>query len=208
VVDTLKICSVEGCNRKHVAKGYCDKHYRQYKKYGETQRTRFDSNEIIEYEDYAEIVLYNKQCEEVARALIDLDDIERVSKHKWYLISSTGYIHCKSANILLHRFIMNPQDDMVVDHINHNKFDNRKSNLRACTQQQNSMNKNMRSNNTSGTVGVSWDKTNRKWIAYIGLNSKIFNLGYYNTLEEATEARKQAEIDYFGEYRNDNEDVI
>lgn len=199
-----KTCSVEGCNNKHCAKGYCDKHYRQFKKYGKTQRTRFDSNEIIEYEDHAEVVLYNKQGEEVARTTIDLDDVDRVKKHKWYLIKSTGYVHSKTANILLHRFIMNPQDTMVVDHINHNKLDNKKSNLRICEQRQNCMNQGKRKDNTSGITGVSWDKRTNKWVVHIAANKHI---GYYNTLEEAIEARKQAEIDYFGEYRNDDEGV-
>ena len=198
----MKICKVEGCNRKHVAKGYCDKHYRQVKKYGEVHRTRFTPNEIIEYEDYAEVVLYNKQCEEVARALIDLEDVERVKNYKWGLISSTGYVSNSTNVSLLHRFIMNCPDDMVVDHINHNKLDNRKENLRICTQQQNNMNKKMKSNNTSGVVGVSWDKTHSKWIAHIGLNGKLINLGYYSTKKEAIKARQEAEIEHFGEYRN------
>ena len=49
-----KKCSVEGCENKHYAKGYCSRHYQQYKKYGHIlERTIYDANEIIEYGDYA-----------------------------------------------------------------------------------------------------------------------------------------------------------
>ena len=169
------------------------------KRYGQIlDRTIYDSNEIIEYEDHAEVVLYNKQCEETARALIDLDDIDKVRKHKWRL-KDNDYV-C-SGSILLHRFIMNPGDDMVVDHINHDKLDNRKDNLRICTQQENSMNKSKHINNTSGVVGVHWNKERNKWRATIMVNYRQIHIGYYDNIEDAIEARIDAEIEYFGEYR-------
>ena len=207
----MKTCKVEGCNGKHIAKGYCDKHYRQYKRYGKiSERTRFDPNKIIEYDDYAEIVLYNKHCEEVARALIDLEDVDKVKGYKWHL-RKDGYVSThitKGETTLLHRLIMDCPDDKLVDHINHNKLDNRETNLRICTKSQNAMNQNIKSNNTSGIVGVSWDKKNEKWIANIGLSGKYINLGYFDNIEEAAKKRKQAEIDLFGDYRNKDEDVI
>ena len=197
----MKTCKVEGCNNKHKAKGYCQKHYQQLLRHGETsERTIFTPNKIIKNVDYAEVVLYNKQCEEVARALIDLDDIDKVKEHKWNL--SHGYVRSKKNSMFLHRFIMDCPDDMVVDHINHNKLDNRKENLRVCTQHQNSMNKSMCSNNTSGVIGVYLDKSNNKWYAQIHRNKKCVNLGSFDTIEEATEARKLAELEIYGEYRN------
>ena len=202
----MKKCSVEGCNCDVHAKGYCNKHYRQYKKYGEIlERTKYDPNEIVLYDDYAEIVLYDNNCEEVARALIDLEDINKVKDYKWCL--SHGYVFNQKNNIRLHRLIMDCPEDMVVDHINRNRLDNRKSNLRICTIQQNSMNRDIQSNNTSGIVGVYWEKSRCKWCAQIMLNKKNIFLGYFNTKEEAIKVRKQAEIDLFGEYRNNDEDV-
>ena len=85
---------------------------------------------------------------------------------------------------------------MEVDHINHNKLDNRKSNLRICTHQQNCMNV------SDNVKGIHYDKSRNKWMAHI----KGKNLGRFNTKEEAIEARKQAEMDYFGEYRNKEND--
>ena len=199
-----KTCSVEGCNNKIHRRGYCNKHYLQIRRHGKIfERTRRDSNEIIEYDDYAEIVLYNKDCEEVARTIIDLDDIDKVKDFKWYL-NDNGYVLCNNPKTRLHRLIMNPSDGMVVDHINRNRVDNRKSNLRICTNQQNSVNVNVSRNNTSGTTGVNYDKRSSKWQAYININGERKHLGYYDSKEDAIAARRQAEIDYFGEFAPNN----
>lgn len=206
----MKKCVVCGREYKSGRTGHemCQKHYKQFKKYGKVldnnPRTKADPNEIVEYDDYAEIVLYNKYCEEVARALIDLEDIDIVKNYKWKL-KDNGYA-CNNSCGYLHRFIMNCQDDMVVDHINHNRLDNRKSNLRVCTYQQNSMNSGKRNDNKSGITGICWDKSRSKWKSYININSKRINIGRFNTKEEAIKARKQAELEYFGDYRNDNKD--
>jgi hypothetical protein len=197
-----KTCKVDGCNGKHQAKGYCNKHYLQYKRHGYVlERTRFDPNEIIEYEDYAEIVLYNKDGNEIARTIIDLEYVDIVKEYKWYLAS--GYVNNNKVGDL-HRLIMNPPEGMVVDHINRNPLDNRRDNLRICAQSDNCLNKSIQCNNTSGVPGVSWEKTRNKWAAYIRLNGKQIHLGRYNTIEEAAEARRSAEIEYFGEYAPTN----
>lgn len=199
----MKTCKVEGCNGKHRCKGYCNKHYIQMKRYGEIlDRSIKDPNDIVEYEDHAEIVMYSKQHEETGRAIIDLDDVDKVRGYKWGL-RKTGYV-ISGGGIFLHRLIMNPQDDMVIDHINHDPLDNRKSNLRICTQQQNMMNNEIRKNNTSGVTGVHFDKSRNKWMAYITYNNRRIFLGYFNNKEDAIEARIAAEIEYFGDYRNDN----
>lgn len=198
-----KICKVDGCENKHYAKGYCRKHYDQMKKYGEIQRSRLDANEIIEYEDYAEIILYDKNNKEKARALIDLENIDLVKNYKWS-ITPQGYVYCSTQSIRLHRLIAGCPKDLVVDHINHNKLDNRRENLRICTTQQNNMNQGEQSRNTSGTTGVYWHKSERRWYASIGIHGRLVHLGRYKTKEEATEARRQAEIEYFGEFAPNN----
>ena len=187
----------------------CRKHYEQFKKYGKVldnnPRTYRDPNEIIEYEDHAEVILYNKQNEEVARTLIDLDDIDKVKQYKWCIVK--GYAVRGSDSSGIHRLIMNCPKGMVVDHINHNPLDNRKSNLRICTQRQNVINSSKRSNNTSGVTGVSWNKVKGKWMSVIVVDGKTVFLGYFKDIKYATYARKQAEMEYFGEYRNDDKDV-
>ena len=161
-------------------------------------------NEIIKYDDYAEMIIYEKQGNEKCRTLIDLDDIDKVKDYNWhsngidYILTNKTKSHPK---LYLHRFIMNAPKDMEVDHINHNPLDNRKCNLRICTHKQNLRNQSINKNNTSGYPGVSWYKKYKKWKVRIISNGKDIHLGYYDDLEEAIKVRKQAEIEYFGEYR-------
>ena len=194
-------CKIEGCNNEVRCKGMCKNHYEKERRHNEKgiSRTVYDSNEIILFENHAEIVIYNKKCEEIDRAIIDLEDVEKVKKYKWCK-TSKGYILSNDKK-LLHRYITNCPENMTVDHINKNKLDNRKSNLRICTMQENDFNKPILKNNTSGVAGVSRTK-NGTWRAYISLNRKQINLGHFKNKEDAIKARKNAEIKYFGEFRN------
>jgi len=88
-----------------------------------------------------------------------------------------------------------PPDQM--DHINRIKTDNRIGNLRLATQAENQQNRSMRSDNTSGHIGVSWYKSAEKWQAQIRINHKQINIGYFANLQDAIAARKAAEIKYF-----------
>jgi hypothetical protein len=82
----------------------------------------------------------------------------------------------------------------LIDHINGDRADNRIVNLRQTTQSENMRNRRKSTNNTSGYVGVY--KVGAKWRARISVDSKNMNLGIYDTIEQAVQARKQAEIDY------------
>lgn len=93
-----------------------------------------------------------------------------------------------------------PPSGMVVDHIDHNRSNDAWANLRVCTQQQNCRTRNPKSNNTGGRIGVCWLKPRQKWNAYIGLDNKNINLGYYDTQVDAIAAREAAEQEYFGKY--------
>lgn len=137
------ICKVKGCNNIVVGFGYCSKHYQEYRRYKTIRKRNIKTpNEIIINNNFAEVVLYNYKCEPIAKAIIDLDDIEKVSKYKWY-VDKNGYIRhdYKDGTIYLHRYIMNVHHyfapDNYIDHINMNKLDNRKSNLRLCTNKEN-----------------------------------------------------------------------
>lgn len=111
----------------------------------------------------------------------------------------------KSRNLYLHRYLLNPKVEEVVDHINGNPLDNRKENLRLCTQMQNVWNSRIKSSNTTGFKGVGFRKnTNRikKYYAKIKVNKKVIYLGGYLTAKEASEAYKKAAKKYFGEFKN------
>lgn len=138
----------------------------------------------------------------------DLEDYELIKQYHWFS-DKDGYIKSddklgKQRNLLMHRLVMNCPEDMIVDHIKHNRRDNRKSKLRILSYSNNNMNQCKRINNTSGVTGVSFYKNSNKWNAYITVNYKKINLGYYINFEEAVEARKRAEEKYFGEYSYDN----
>ena len=194
------MCKVEGCtNDKILAKGLCNKHYKQLYRHGKIIKTIYEPNDIVCYETYAEIILRNKQGEECARSLIDLEDVSRVSQYKWCI--SHNYVLCRELNVRLHCFLMgNTNEELVVDHINRNTLDNRKENLRLATMQQNAMNRSVQPNNTSGIPGVSWRKDRNKWRAFITINGKQKSLGLYENKEDAIAARKIAEEKYFGEF--------
>lgn len=86
----------------------------------------------------------------------------------------------------------------LVDHKNRNTYDNRLSNLRAATKQQNAWNQNVRGTNLLGVKGVQ--QRGVKFRAYITVNYCTIHLGTFNMIEEAIEARRQAELKYFGEF--------
>jgi hypothetical protein len=133
--------------------------------------------------------------------IIDKDDFEKVCDGNWYE-DKAGYIEGRvnRHKIKLHRFIINCPKELEVDHINHDKSDNRKCNLRIVTRSQNNMNHKLRKNSKSGKTGVNWYERGKKWEAGITVNKKHIYLGRYNNLADAIKARKDAEIKYFGEY--------
>lgn len=190
----MRICEVKNCNKKHLARGYCVKHYKHIKRHGKIlERTIYTPNEIVEHNDYCEVVIYNKQCEEIDRTLIDKEALEKVRKYKWW--QGTGdyiFTNINNKKYPLHQFILGKKKGFEIDHINRNKLDNRKQNLRHCTKSQNLRN--------TKSKGFSWHKPSKKWVAYITINHKHIHLGYFAGKQKAMQIRKEAEKKYFGEF--------
>ncbi len=137
----------------------------------------------------------------------DLGDYDKIKNYAWHK-NKSGYLvylqndgHKYSNNIILSRIIMNAPTDMVVDHINHNKLDNRKSNLRLATVSQNGMNHIISKDNKSGNSGVWYDKINKKWCASITCGTNNIWLGRFVKYEDAVIARKNAEVNYFKNFQ-------
>ncbi len=134
----------------------------------------------------------------------DLEDYDKIKLYTWHL-NSEGYLSANGGKelgyIKLSRIIMDAKDNEKVDHIYHNLNDNRKINLRKCSNQENSYNHVIHKNNTSGVSGISWDKEFCKWRARIWVEGKCIHLGRFSSFENAVNIRKQAEIQYFKEYR-------
>lgn len=170
----------------------CSKHKAQFYRNGKitdpTKRTTVDKNEYIIKEDHAEIIIRNNRQQIIATALIDIDDVEKCMPIKWSM-SQKHYVRCRHKNISLHRFIMDYDGPLQIDHINRNRLDNRKSNLRIVSIFVNAQN--------NGKEGVSFDKKTNKWRAEFNRYGKYFYVGSYKTKEEALIARnnKITEID-------------
>ena len=123
----------------------------------------------------------------------DLEDYDKIKDYTWGFEKGGVYSRTNGRKIRMHRLIMKCPKGMVVDHINHNTKDNRKSNLRICTRAENNHN---RSSRKQKCCGICYIKKSEKWMARLGRKF----LGYFKTEEEAIEARKQAEFEMFGEY--------
>lgn len=98
---------------------------------------------------------------------------------------------------------MDDPEGMVIDHINHNGLDNRKCNLRICTNQENICNCEIPKNNKSGCKGVYWAKDKQKWTVQVTINHKTKYIGRYENLEDAIKARQEASKKYYGDFAND-----
>lgn len=143
--------------------------------------------------------------------LVDADDYDWLTQWKWWC-DSTGYasgIPEKRRQMRLHRFILAAPRGLYVDHINRDKLDNRRSNLRVCTQQDNSRNSPPRSTagRSSPYKGVSIDRQYQieKWQAVIHCNGKRVHLGHFNSEIAAALAYNEAARKIFGEFAFLNE---
>ncbi len=155
-------------------------------------------NKIVCSGNYCKIFL-TRNGEFDAVALIDKDDKEKISYYRWtikYEGSNSRYkttvasVNGKMKR--LHHLIFGKRTGYEVDHINRNSLDNRKSNLRYATRQQNSFNNNAK--------GIHWSKTDKRWVANIAPNGKTVYLGGFINKIDAIEARIKAEKKYFGSY--------
>lgn len=131
---------------------------------------------------------------------IDAEDYNKIKGHCWCESTSNGVTKVVSRvgekTLSLHQFL----GFGYYDHIDRNELNNRRYNLRQCTYSQNSMNRGLQSNNTSGITGVTWDKKKFKWKAQIKINRKQINIGLFVNKEDAVRARLQAETKYFKEF--------
>jgi len=136
---------------------------------------------------------------------VDDADFYELNKHKWYANKSRDVVYVKRATkmtdgrkeklIFMHRQIMGFPDKMVVDHINHDTLDNRRCNLRICTNKENFHNRKRRTESKSGYQGVTWYKKLKKWRASIYLT-----IGYFDSKEDASKAYDEMAKKFFGEF--------
>jgi len=137
-------------------------------------------------------------------AIVDAEDYERVNRYKWCLSRTGKQLYAQrrtgGKTIRMHQFIMNPPKGMVVDHIDGNGLNNRRSNLRICTRPENNLNRRRHPRNTTGFKGVYQNKKTGKYSAQVCLKGKPTRLGSFVTAVEAARAYDRKAIELFGEF--------
>ena len=150
-------------------------------------------------------------------ALVDDEDHARLSRHKWRALRTrpnVWYVACyirkkdgTRTTSYMHRVILNVPIGMQVDHVNGNRLDNRRANLRVCNNAANQQNQGLTNRNSSGYRGVSLrkDRITKPWHACIKVNKQTIYLGCYRTPKAAARAYDKAALKYHGEFARTNE---
>jgi hypothetical protein len=133
-----------------------------------------------------------------AVVLFDEEDSDIVARHNWYALEYV--LSTTTPRVRLHRLIMGAKRGELVDHINGDTLDNRRSNLRFATKAENSRNARIKGG-SSRFKGVSFNG----WAAHIRVDGKLKHLGRFATEEEAARAYNEAAIRHFGEFARLNE---
>jgi hypothetical protein len=139
-------------------------------------------------------------------AIIDDDDYEELSKHRWYC-STYGYAVRSVSKfagrrdlIYMHIQLLGREKGLEIDHINGNSLDNRRCNLRRVTHQQNVHNSKPQFGGSSTYKGVYWHNGAKKWVSRIQCNGKLKHIGCFTSEKEAAKAYNYVARACFGEY--------
>lgn len=165
--------------------------------YDYRRKNLFIGNIYIEYADYYKVFCYNDNYFYISKCDYDL-----VKNYTWHL-DKGGYVITKDDNgkvVKCHRLIMGISDrDMEVDHLNRQRNDNRRENLRLASRSLNCFNQRKSKYNKSGTVGVYFLKSSNQWVADITCKGRRYYLGLYKNKEDAIKKRKLYEMKLYGE---------
>lgn len=158
-----------------------------------------NKQDIKLFDDYGILFIDNTSF------FFDIEDLSVIRSKNWYkdkdgyLIYSYFYSG-KPHFVRFHRIVMNAKSEQIVDHINKNRADNRKKNLRVCNRAENDRNRGVYITNTSGITGVHYDRKRDKWVASITYNCKRIFIGRYEFKEEAIKARLLRETELFKDF--------
>lgn len=141
-------------------------------------------------------------------AIIDAEDVPLVQWFNWSALPNKRSVYAfrsewvggRKTTIRMHRVIAGPADGKEVDHIDGNGLNNRKSNLRQATASENRRNQRLSKANSSGLKGVSWNKRESVWEAYIRVDGKKKSLGSFSNVDEAHAAYCRAAERFHGEF--------
>lgn len=137
--------------------------------------------------------------------LLDPEDAHLLARGEWY-VTSGGYVrrnfseNCERKYELLHRLVVGAKRGEIVDHVNGDKLDNRRGNLRICTHVENTQNRGPSKTNSSGFKGVWFDPRRKKFRANVRAQNKKHSLGSFDTADEAAQAYNAAALRLHGEF--------
>ncbi len=149
--------------------------------------------------------------------IIDKDDFEKANlfPHTWsprydnrnktHYVTGSLYQNGKKKQVIFHRWLLDCPEDKQVDHINHNTLDNRRGNLRIVEPSQNSQNRRLRSDNSSGYRGVTWDKSAKRWRARVRSKKKTLYTCLFDDVHEAGRVAEEKRLElmpYLSEIKN------
>lgn len=152
--------------------------------------------EVIEHSHFS--ILRSDKCE----IIVDADIAKDVRNRMWcldgggYAVANVGHTLIRLHDYVMAKTCGKKPEGCYVDHINHDKLDNRRQNLRFVTPAESVLNIPLKANNTSGITGVSHGKNGKGYRAYITIDKKRIELGTYPTIEQASAARRVAEDRY------------
>ena len=182
----MKKCSVDGCERKYDAKGYCKKHYDRFKRNGDPslKNEQHGLSESLEYKSWAKI---KQRC-------LNPND----KRYESY--GARGITVCERWKNSFLSFLEDmgprPSKEHSIDRINVNG-NYEPSNCRWADIITQNRNKRVGKLSKSRCKGVNWDSKIKKWRVYIYISKKRISLGYFKTLEDAIKARKEGELKYW-----------
>lgn len=201
--DTGEFCEADYPGKPGTKAGVYDEYGRHITKSGELHGRR-KVREVRVAGDVAYVPLSDD--EHGPNAIVDADDVEIVNKYGWELNNDGHpYASIRGKSTPMHQLLTGEKNP---DHINRDKLDHRRANLRTANKTLNEANTGPRKTNKSGYKGVSWDKVNNKWLAQIGYQEEGRNinkkLGRFNTPEEAAEAYNKKSKELHGDYAYQN----
>lgn len=134
-------------------------------------------------------------------AIVDDSDFDWLNKYRWYLNDSGYAIHkSEKETFRMHRLILDTPKGKDTDHVNGNKLDNRRENLRIATRSQNMANRHFHKDSTSKCKGVYWNKNRKQWQVKICINYKSIFLGSFDNKIEAAKVYASKAKELFGEF--------
>lgn len=191
----MNVCALGECNKQPYAFGMCSMHYQAERRkklsYPYRRENRMESSG-----DVTEVILENAKRVEVARAVIDTVDIEKIRPYKWHL-NSHGYARHKSyrhGGIFMHNLIFGSKR---IDHADRNRLNNRRHNLRAATYSQNATNTKRTGNNKYR--GVETTKSGSYKIS-LRTNGVTIRVGNFSDIVEAAYIYDQIAMQICGEF--------